>query len=120
MTTSPYSEDLRTRVINYLDKGNGYKEASRLFELSISSIGRWYRRYKKEGHCKARTRPGARRKINLAQLEAYVKSNPDTTLKKAAIKFSLSIWTVQYWLRKLGYSYKKNIYLLGSKTRGAR
>jgi transposase len=107
MTTSPYSEDLRLRVIKYLEKGNGYREGSRLFELSISTIGRWYRRYKEEGHCKARTRPGARRKIDLAELEYYVKSNPDITLKAVGIKFGLSAWTIQYWLKELGYSYKK-------------
>lgn len=107
MTTSPFSEDLRIRVIKYLEKGNSYKEASKLFELSISSIGRWYRCYKKLGHCKAKARPGAKRKIDLAQLEAYVKSNSDITLKKVAIRFSLSIWTIQYWLKKLAYSYKK-------------
>ena len=107
MSTSPYSEDLRVRVIKYLEKGNGYSEGSKLFELSISTIGRWYRRYKQEGHCKAKSRPGAQRKIDLAELECYVKSNPDITLKEAATRFGLSIWTIQYWLKELGYSYKK-------------
>ena len=109
MTTSPYHEDLRIRVIKYLAQGNGYKEASKVFELSISAIGRWNRCYKKVGHCKAKINPGAKRKIDLVQLEAYIQSNSDITLKKVAIKFNLSMWTIAFWLKKLGFSYKKKL-----------
>ena len=73
MSTSPYSKDLRVRVIKKLKEGNSYKECAKLFELSISTIGRWYRRYKQEGHCQAKARPGAERKINVDFLESYVK-----------------------------------------------
>jgi transposase len=107
MSTSPYSEDLRLRVIKYLAKGNGYKEGSKLFELSISTIGRWYRRYKQEGHCQAKVRVGAQRKINLEALECYVNTNPDMKLKEAAIVFRVSTWTIHYWLKEIGFSYKK-------------
>ncbi len=65
MSTSPYSKNLRVRVIKKLKEGNSYKECAKLFELSISTIGRWYRRYKQEGHCQAKARPGAEGKINV-------------------------------------------------------
>ena len=29
------------------------------------------------------------------------------TLKQAAQKFGVSIFTISYWLKRLGYSYKK-------------
>ena len=32
------------------------------------------------------------------------------TLKKAAQKFDVSIFTISYWLKRLGYSYKKKTF----------
>ena len=71
-----------------------------MFALSISTIGRWYRRYKQERHCQARTRPGAQRKINVDVLKSYVKENPDIKLTDVASKFEVSTWTIHYWLKK--------------------
>lgn len=107
MTTKTYSEDLRKRVIEYLDQNNDYKATSALFKVSVSAIGRWYRKYKKDGHYAAKKRGGSQRRIDLERLEDYVKSNPDMMLKDAAEEFKVSIFTISHWLKKLGYSYKK-------------
>lgn len=56
----------------------------------ISAIGRWYRRYKDEGHYNPLKRPGAKRKIAIELLEQYVKANPDMTLKTCAEHFKAS------------------------------
>ncbi len=61
--TKSYSNDLRKRVIEYLDSGRNYKEASKLFKVSISAIGRWYRRYKEEGNYQPKIRGGSKKKI---------------------------------------------------------
>ncbi|WP_075260324.1 IS630 transposase-related protein [Holospora undulata] len=42
--TKSSSNDLRHRVIKYLDEGNGYIEASQLFKISVSSIGKWHKK----------------------------------------------------------------------------
>lgn len=105
--TKSYSNDLRERIIEYLDSGRNYEEASNLFKVSVSAIGRWYRRYKEEGTYQAKTRGGSKKKIDLNGLEEYVKANENMTLKAAAKEFNLSSFTISYWLRKLGYSYKK-------------
>ena len=42
--TKNYSNDLRPRVIEYLESGNAYVGASKLFKISVSAIGRWYRK----------------------------------------------------------------------------
>jgi transposase len=105
--TKNYSNDLRQRVIEYLEAGNGYGNASKLFRISISAIGRWYRKYKQEGNCLPKKRGGSKRRIDLENLEKYVKENKDMTLKQAAQKFGVSIFTISYWLKQLGYSYKK-------------
>lgn len=108
--TKSYSNDLRKRIIEYLEYGRNYEEASKLFKVSISAIGRWYRRYKEEGNYQAKNRGGSKKKIDLNGLEEYVKANENMTLKAAAKEFNVSSFTISYWLRKLGYSYKKKTF----------
>ena len=115
--TKTYSNDLRQRVIDYLDIGSSYEEASKLFKISISSIGRWYRKYKTEGNYNAKIRGGSKKKIDLNGLEEYVRSNKDMTLKEAAKNLGVSIFTISYWLRKLGYSYKKKTFPTWKQTK---
>ncbi|WP_006291411.1 IS630 transposase-related protein [Holospora undulata] len=38
--TKSYSNDLRQRIIEHLDEGGGYIEASHLFKISVAAIGR--------------------------------------------------------------------------------
>ena len=105
--TKSYSNDLRKKVIEYIDGGSSYEEASKVFKISISAIGRWYRKYKHEGNYGARKRGGSKRRIDLERLQNYVESNENMTLKEASIEFKVSIYTISYWLKRLGYSYKK-------------
>jgi transposase len=105
--TKSYSEDLRKKVIEYLVEGNSYEKASKLFKISVSAIGRWYRKYKKEGNYVAKKRGGSKRKIDLELLQHYVNTNENMTLKAASKIFKVSIFTISHWLKRLGYSYKK-------------
>ncbi len=112
MSTKSYSLDLRKRVVDSIINGKTYKEASNLFSVSISAIGRWYRRYKKEGDYEPRIRPGAKRKINIVELELYMRENEDAGLREASERFQVSTWTVHFWLKRLGFSYKKKLFSL--------
>ena len=105
--TKSYSNDLRKKVVEYLDRGNSDNKASIIFKISVSALGRWYRKYRQEGNYIAKKRGGSKRKIDIDELEKYVKGNENMTLKKAAKKFEVSIFTISYWLKRLGYSYKK-------------
>ncbi len=107
MAKNEYSLDLRERVVEYIKNGANYKEASDRFEVSISAIGRWYRRYKEEGTYEARKRPGAKRRLDLEGLEQYVQNNSDSKIKDLAKRFKVSTYTIRYWLNELGFSYKK-------------
>jgi transposase len=110
MSTSPYSQDLREKVINYLIQGNRQTSASKTFSLHISTVTRWYTRYRKEGNCRARKRPGAKSKIDSLELSSYVTSNPSARLEDLSKKFGISIWGISYWLKKLGFNYKKKVF----------
>jgi transposase len=70
----------------------------------------WYRKYKQEGNYTAKKRGDSKRKIDVDELEKYVKGSENMTLKEAAQKFDMSIFTISYWLKNLGHSYKKKTF----------
>ena len=72
MTTKQYSEDLRKKVLDYLKKGNSQKSGSEIFNLHRNTISGWWLRYKELGITKAKSRPGAKRKIDLQAFESYI------------------------------------------------
>lgn len=107
MSTSPYSLDLRKRVINHIKSGNSQVSTAKVFALNVSTVNRWYSRYRSEGNYAPRVRPGAKRKVDVEVLKRHISLNPDAKLKDLAKKFGVSIWGIYYWLKKLGFSYKK-------------
>ena len=107
MSTSPYSIDLREKVVNYLKLGNSQKSASILFQLNMSTISRWYLRYKKEGNYNPRKRLGKKPKFSEEELRLYIDTNPDFKSIDMGKHFGMTAAGALYWLCKLGYSYKK-------------
>lgn len=107
MSTSPYSTDLRKKVIEYIESGNSQSLAAKVFAINISTVNRWYLRYRREGHCLPKKRPGAKSKIDPKALEKYVLANPNLRLCDLAKVFAVSLWGIRYWLKKLGFTFKK-------------
>jgi transposase len=107
MSTSPYSQDLRERVIKYLELGKTQASTAEVFCLNPSTVSRWWLRYKRVGNCLAKKRLGAKPKLDKVALENYMSVNQDIKLKDLSKKFNVSVWTVCRWLKKIGYSYKK-------------
>ena len=119
MSTSPYSEDLRMKVINLLKQGKTQREVADLLNIHINTVNNWWRRHKKEGTIAARVRPGVKRKLDLQELEAFMTSHGNCNLEMIATNFHVTKACVCICLKKIGYSYKKNVYLPGSKRRAA-
>src|SRR5215203_965499 len=80
-----YSEDLRLRVLAAVERGISRKEVSRLFGVSLATIGRYIRRKQETGAVAPRPSPGRtptilatpqQRRALWAQLEA----NSEATL----------------------------------------
>jgi transposase len=107
MTTRPYSQDLREKVIEYIKGGGSQRSASRVFRLGLTTIARWWKRWQAEGHCEARKRPGAAPRLNGEQVAKYVEEHPDFTANEMGEHFNMTAAGARYWLKKLGYSYKK-------------
>jgi transposase len=106
MPTS-YSQDLRKKVIEYVNKGNSCHSASVKFEIASNTVRNWYKRYKSEGNYLPRKVGGKKGRISEQEVKDYVNSNPDFILSDMGKHFSMSAVGALYWLRKLGYSYKK-------------
>lgn len=93
--------------MKYLDNGNNQKSASKVFGLHRNTISRWWNRQQKEGTFLARARVGAKRKLDLEQLSAFVDKNPDCKLSEIGEHFKISGAWASIMLKKIGYSYKK-------------
>ena len=78
-----------------------------------------YKRYKLEGHDVSRKVGGKKERIREQEVATYVKNNSDKTLEEMGKHFGISGPGALYWLRKLGYSYKKKLHLCGSNRRKA-
>ena len=108
MSTSPYSNDLRSKVITYLKSGGKQISASKIFNLHRNTINRWWVRFQKEGIYTARRRPGAKRRLDLEELSLYMDTNNNIGLSEVSSHFNISKAWSSISLRKIGYSYKKN------------
>lgn len=107
MSTSPYSYDLRKKVINYLSKGKSQKEASEVFGLHINTVHRWNVRCRDEGNYASRKRLGQKSKLDYKKIELFVLDNSDVKLSDIAAEFGISNGYASLILKRLGFSYKK-------------
>ena len=117
MSTSPYSEDLRKKVIKYIEKGGSKKGASEVFELHRNTVSLWWNRYKKEGDYRARERLGKKSNITAEEVKEYVELNHNFKASDMGKRFGISSVGAFYWLKKLGYSYKKKPIAMWKLTR---
>ncbi len=107
MSTSPYSIDLRKKVIKFVSAGNSQRLASQVFNISKTTVNTWFVRYKKDGNYVPKKRIGARSQIEKSKFIKYVEDNPNATTSEIGKQFGVTHGGAHYWLRKFGFSYKK-------------
>lgn len=104
---SQYSLDLRQKVIKFVHAGNTQRSASKVFNLSKGTVNAWCLRYKSEGHCCARKHLGAAPSIEKESFIKYITENPNARSEDIGKEFGISASGARYWLRRVGFSYKK-------------
>jgi transposase len=107
-----YGIDLRKKVILFLDKGGTYREAARVFGITMYTISKWKNLLKETGSLEHKKRQTTFKKIDPAKLSAYVESHPDAYLKEIASEFNCSAPAVFLALRKLKITLKKRSKLI--------
>jgi transposase len=102
-----YSQDFRRKVIEYVKKGNSCHRASLKFEIASNTVRNWYKRYELEGNYLSRKVGGKKGRVSKEEIESYIRKNPNFILSDMGKHFGMSAPGALYWLKKLGYSYKK-------------
>jgi len=107
---SPYSQDLRDRVLVAHDRGMKTKQIATLFCVSSAWVRRVKQRRRETGETTPRKMgsPGVR-KIDRDRLIELVRADPDATLAELRDRLGItcSCWGVGKILKQLGYSFKK-------------
>jgi transposase len=113
---SPYSQDLRDRVVAAVSSGSSARAAAARFGISESTAIRWAQRLRAEGHAKARAMGGDQRS-RLAdhrdQVFTLIGKQPDLTLEEIRAELTrqhgltVGLGTVWRFLAKHGITLKK-------------
>jgi transposase len=122
-----YSSDLRERVIGYVEAGHSRREAARRFGVSPSFAVKLMSRRLKTGFGvparQGRPLGGGKLGRHAGFLIGRVKERPDITMPelatalKASFHVKASPASLSRFLCKAGFTYKKNAFGLGTRTR---
>ncbi len=112
-----YSEDLRKKIVQTLQRGTTKSEAARSFRVSRSSVKR-YAKLAEQGHpLTPKKRPGSKPKMDQTAsrlLDADMEERPSATLaeRREYLGRVAGVWvsesTVSRMLKRLGWSRKKD------------
>ncbi len=105
-----YSLALRERAIKFVEEEGGLqKDACRVLGIHSSTLTKWLGKYRKYGVFHPEQRKHYRsRKVNITILKQMVEDTPDATLEELARPFDVYPSTIDYHLRKLKITRKKN------------
>jgi transposase len=110
-----YSEDLRIRLVRYVEGGVSARSAAKVFAVSESSAIKWMQRWRREKSVASNPERGHRRRLlddHSDWLLALIESKTDITLdeirtrlKKRGVRVSL--WTIWSFFDRHNVSFKK-------------
>jgi transposase len=120
-----YSEDLREKIVEALERGMGKSQAARTFSVSLSSVKR-YAKLAQEGRSLARKkRPGSKPKLDERSrklLQADLEEHPFLTLQqrceylRAVASVEVSRSTVCRAIKRMDATRKKGVDRLQNAT----
>jgi len=102
-----YSEDLRKKVIGYLEEGHTQESTKKVFKIGLTTIKRWRKQYEETGSLANKPLNRSFRKLDPEKLSAYVKEHPDAYLREIGEVFGCTDDTVRLALIKLNITRKK-------------
>lgn len=122
---NPYSNDLRNRIIQHVERGVDITELAQAFEISRMTIYRWIKLKAQQGHVKAKQnwRQGHSHTIkNMTEFLKFVRKHVGMTLKELAQAWGEgSAASMRRALVKAGFTHKKNNgWIPGTQRRSQR
>jgi transposase len=112
---SPYSEDLRIRVVRAVEAGASRRAAAGTFDVSVSFVVKLLRRWRETGEAAAKPMGGTKEHV-LAKHEALVRAlvsrTPDMTLDELRTRLAeagIAVARTSVWrfLESIGLTLKK-------------
>jgi transposase len=112
-----YSEDLRNKIVQAVERGMPKIEAARTFGVGISSVKRYVTTHRKGRSLAPKKRPGSKPKLDESArtlLEADLKERPSATLPqrreflRRVRGVEVSDSTVSRMFRRMGWTRKKD------------
>lgn len=111
-----YSEDLRLRLVRYVESGVSARSAAKVFGVSESSAIKWMQRWRSQNSVAPNPVRGHRRRLlddHAAWLLEVIQTRTDITLVEICAKLAkrgvqVSLWTVWSFYDRHDISFKKN------------
>jgi transposase len=123
-----YSEDLRKKIVEAVERGMPKIEAARTFGVGISSVKRYVATYREGRSLAPKKRPGSKPKLGEGArklLEADLEERPTATLPhrreflRRACGAKVSDSTISRMLGRLGWTRKKDRWERQNATSGS-
>jgi transposase len=112
----PYADDLRLVVVRLIEEGHTRPEVAELCGISLSSVGRYVRRYRSTGRVSP-DKFGGYKDYALARyadrIKRWIAKRPDLTLLEIQVRLAktgvkVAASSVFRFLRHLGQTFKKS------------
>ena len=122
-----YSEDLRKKIVEAVERGMPKTGAARTFGVGISSVKRYVATYREGRSLAPKKRPGSKPKLDEGArklLEADLEEHPEATLPqrreflRRVCGVSVSDPTISRMLRRMGWTRKKDRWVPARETSG--
>ena len=105
---------MRRRILQLYEKGKSTREIAQVFGFCVAAVRRVRQQFQQRGTLEPRTRRSGRRALlneeRKQRLEKLLSEQPDATLAELGARLDrpFRTSTVDLWLRRLGWRYKKN------------
>jgi transposase len=111
---TPIPVPVRQRIVQLYDRGKSTREIAQFCGFCVAAVRRVRQQFQQRGTLEPRTHRSGRRTLLTAErrrrLEELLSAHPDATLAElgAGLDRRFRTSTIDLWLRKLGWRYKKN------------
>jgi transposase len=111
---TPIPVPVRRRILQLYERGKSTREIAQFFGFCVAAVRRVRQQFRQRGTLEPRTHRSGRRTLLTAerrkQLEELLSDKADATLAELGARLDrpFRTSTVDLWLRRMGWRYKKN------------
>jgi transposase len=111
---TPIPVPVRRRIVQLYERGKSTREIAQWFGFCVAAVRRVRQQFHQRGTLEPRTRRSGRRTLltedRKRRLEELLGEQPDATLAELGARLDRRFRpsTVDLWLRRMGWKYKKN------------